>query len=277
MYSKIQKFNIQNNSYIRYKKYGKGQPILLLHTFRNRLEYCENVANILKNNYSVYIIDLPGFGDSPINIDIQYTQEFFTESIIHFIEKKKLKDLIIAGESIGGVLSISISLKIPSKIEKIFSFNPYDYDEFFGDGISRGNFFARFIMFHCGLPLVGKFFVGLENKFILRNVMNGGFKNSKNLTNEFLNLLIKANKNPGYIYHFRNVLSNFKSWSNTKKFYNKLKVPIKLIYGECDWANKTNRFTTMNKLNLNNHLTINDCGHFSFLEKPKEVANIILA
>ena len=277
MVSKIQKFNIQTNSYIRYKKYGKGQPILLLHTFRNRLEYCENVANILKNNYSVYIIDLPGFGDSPINIDVQYTQEFFTESIIHFIEKKKLKDLIIAGESIGGVLSISISLKIPSKIEKIFSFNPYDYDEFFGDGISRGNFFARFIMFHCGLPLVGKFFVGLENKFILRNVMNGGFENSKNLTDEFLNLLIKANKKPGYIYHFRNVLSNFKSWSNTKKFYNELKVPIKLIYGEYDWANKTNRFTTMNKLNLNNHLTINDCGHFSFLEKPEEVANIILA
>ena len=123
MVSKIQKFNIQNNSYIRFKKYGKGQPILLLHTFRNRLEYCENVANILKNNYSVYIIDLPGFGDSPINIDTQYTQEFFTESIIHFIEKK-LKDLIIAGESIGGVLPISISLKIPSKIEKIFHLIP---------------------------------------------------------------------------------------------------------------------------------------------------------
>ncbi|PPR43036.1 MAG: 2-succinyl-6-hydroxy-2,4-cyclohexadiene-1-carboxylate synthase [Alphaproteobacteria bacterium MarineAlpha8_Bin1] len=273
---KIQKFNLQNNSYIRFKKYGKGQPILLLHTFRNRLEYCENVANLLKNNYSVYIIDLPGFGDSSINVDTQYTQEFFTDSIIYFIEKKKLKDLIIAGESIGGVLPISISLKIPRKIEKIFSFNPYDYDEFFGDGISRGNFFARFIMFHCGLPLVGKFFIGLENKFILRNIMNGGFTNSKNLTDEFLNLLIKANKKPGYIYHFRNVLSNFKSWSNTKNFYNKLKVPIKLVYGEDDWANKANRYSTMNKLNLNTYLTINDCGHFSFLEKPKEVANIIL-
>ena len=47
--------------------------------------------------------------------------------------------------------------------------------------------FARFIMFHCGLPLVGKFFVGLENKFILRNVMNGGFENSTNLTDGFLN------------------------------------------------------------------------------------------
>ena len=72
------------------------------------------------------------------------------------------------------------------------------------------------------------------------------------------------------------LLSNFKSWSNTKNFYNKLKVPIKLVYGEDDWANKANRYSTMNKLNLNTYLTINDCGHFSFLEKPKEVANIIL-
>mgnify|MGYP001360470671 CR=1 FL=1 len=272
----IQKFILQDETYIRFKKFGKGQPILLLHTFRNRLEYCKNVANLLKEKHSVYIVDLPGFGDSPINVNTKYTQDFFTNSIIDFIEKKKLKNLIIAGESIGGVLPISISLKIPKKIDKIFSFNPYDYDEFFGDGISRGNFFARFIMFHCGLPFFGKLFVGLENKFILKKILNGGFKNSENLTNEFLNLLSKANKKPGYTYHFLNVLSNFKSWSNIKNSYNELKVPIKLIYGEDDWANKTNRHTTMNKLNLDSYKTINDCGHFSFLEKPKEVANIIL-
>ena len=42
---------------------------------------------------------------------------------------------------------------------------------YFGEGIQRGNFFAKFILFHVGLP-VGK---SLENKFILKNIMNGGF------------------------------------------------------------------------------------------------------
>ena len=119
----IKKFDLSDGTYIRYRVLGKGKPLMLFHTIRNRLEYSDEVSEILKKKYMIYQIDLPGFGDSPINIDVQYTQEFFTESIIHFIEKKKLKDLIIAGESIGGVLPISISLKIPSKIEKIFSFN----------------------------------------------------------------------------------------------------------------------------------------------------------
>ena len=35
----IKKFNINDNTFIRYKVIGKGAPILLLHTIRNRLEY----------------------------------------------------------------------------------------------------------------------------------------------------------------------------------------------------------------------------------------------
>ena len=47
---KIDKFNLDDGTYIRFKKIGKGQPILLLHTFRNRLEYSDKLGELLKKN-----------------------------------------------------------------------------------------------------------------------------------------------------------------------------------------------------------------------------------
>ena len=53
-------------------------------------------------------------------------------------------------------------------VKKIFMFNAYDYDSFFGEGIQRGNFFAKFILFHVSIPVIGILFCSLENKFILK-------------------------------------------------------------------------------------------------------------
>ena len=61
----IKKFNIKDNTFIRYEVIGKGPPILLLHTIRNRLEYSYKVSHLLKKKYTLYLLDLPGFGDSP--------------------------------------------------------------------------------------------------------------------------------------------------------------------------------------------------------------------
>ena len=45
----IKKFNIKDNTFIRYQVIGKGPPILLLHTIRNRLEYSYKVSDLLKS------------------------------------------------------------------------------------------------------------------------------------------------------------------------------------------------------------------------------------
>ena len=135
MNNDIKNFNLKDGTFIRYKKTGKGSPLLLLHTIRNRLEYSDSIVKLLKKKFTIYSIDLPGFGESPINTKTNYDQTFFNDCIVDFIEKKKLSRLTIAGESIGGVLPFSISQKISKRIKKIFSFNPNDYDKKFGDGI----------------------------------------------------------------------------------------------------------------------------------------------
>ena len=272
---KIDKFNLDDGTYVRFKKMGEGAPILLLHTFRNRLEYSDKLGKLLADKFTVYSIDLPGFGDSPINTNTNYNLDFFTKSIVSFIKKSRIKNLTIAGESIGATLAASVSVELPEIVKKIFMFNAYDYDSYFGEGIQRGNLFAKFILFHVSLPAVGNLFCSLENKFILKNIMNGGFFNKIKLPDSYLNLLCTSLKKKGYIYHFRRVLSQFNKNNGIKDLYKKVSVPVKLFYGSHDWAKESDKLQTQNLLKLDKFETIDKAAHFSFLENTKEVSEII--
>ena len=272
---KIEKFYLDDDTFIRFKKIGKGEPILLLHTFRNRLEYSDKLGKLLEDKFTVYSIDLPGFGDSPINTNTNYNLDFFTQSIVSFIKKSKIKNLTIAGESIGATLAASISVALPKIVKKIFMFNPYDYDSYFGEGIQRGNFFAKFILFHVSIPVIGNLFSSLENKFILKNIMNGGFFDKTKLPDSYLNLLCTSLKKKGYVYHFKNVLSQFNKDNGIRELYKKVSVPVKLFYGINDWARESEKLLTQNLLRLREFKTINDSNHFSFLENSVKVSKLI--
>ena len=55
----IKKFNIKDDTFIRYEVIGKGPPILLLHTIRNRLEYSYKVSDLLKKNTHFIFLNFP--------------------------------------------------------------------------------------------------------------------------------------------------------------------------------------------------------------------------
>ena len=76
-----------------------------------------NLGKLLEDKFTVYSLDLPGFGDSPINTNTNYNLDFFTKSIVSFI-KKRLKNLTIAGESIGATLAASVSVELPKVVKK---------------------------------------------------------------------------------------------------------------------------------------------------------------
>ena len=49
------------------------------------------------------------------------------------------------------------------------------------------------------------------------------------------------------------------------------------IYGEHDWSQNSEREETMKLLGLNTFEVMKDTGHFSFLESPMKVAELIKA
>ena len=272
----MNQFNLSDGTHMRYTERGEGPCLLLLHTIRNRIEYYDKLFPLLIKKFKVFCIELPGHGDSPINKKTNYDIEFITNSILEFIDQKQLEDITIAGESIGAVLAATVAIKSPSKVEKIYCFNPYDYDTKFGEGVSRGNFISKFLFLHMRLPFgIGYFFSKLECFPILWVIFKGGVFKKQTITKSYVSLLARSIKKKYFTYHERNIFFNFILSSKRKEIYDKLQVETHLIYGEHDWSNNSEREETMKFLGLNSFEVMKDTGHFSFLESPMKVSELI--
>ena len=107
-------------------------------------------------------------------------------------------------------------------------------------------------------------------------IFRGGVYKKSAITSEYIKLLCTSIKKPSFIYHERNVFQNHKSWLNDDALYKDLKIPVSLVYGESDWSKQDEKLNTMKALKLNSFHTMKETGHFSFLESPKEVSEIII-
>lgn len=108
-----------NDLTIYYEKYGnKKKIILILPGWGNTRETFYNIINNFKEDYTIYIIDYPGLGNSPIpNKDL--TIYDYTELIINFMKKLNIKNPIIIAHSFGGRITTLLTGYYKQKIDKL--------------------------------------------------------------------------------------------------------------------------------------------------------------
>ncbi|WP_247784844.1 alpha/beta hydrolase [Bradyrhizobium sp. 170] len=261
---------------LRYEKTGDGPPLVLVHTIRTQLEYFRGLAPLLAKSYTVYAIDLPGHGHSPIDPLARFDEPYFRQGVIGFIEKLNLTEVTLVGESIGGALALTVAAAIPQRVERVFAINPYDYETRYGDGIRRGNWFANFIIGSLQIPILGAFNASVENKMVLGKIMAGGYHDPRKLPPDLLTEFDQVAHRPGYKRAARKVLAGWQSWSKARDWYRAVPAPVTLIYGDSDWSRPNERERTRALLPNARMFTLKDTGHFSAVENPSELARIIL-
>jgi pimeloyl-ACP methyl ester carboxylesterase len=261
---------------LRYQKTGNGPPLVLMHTIRTQLEYFRSLAPLLAKSYTLYAIDLPGHGHSPIDPLAPMDEPYFRQGVVGFIEKLDLNGVTLVGESIGGALALTVAAAIPKRIERVFSSNPYDYDTRYGDGLRRGNWFANLIIGSLQIPVLGAFNAAIENKMVLGKIMGGGYHDPRKLPSDLLTEFGNVANRPGYKRTARKVLAGWRSWGKARDQYRLVSAPVTLIYGANDWSRPDERERTRALLPGARMFTLKDTGHFSAVENPSELARIIL-
>lgn len=273
---KIFEVEIDGNRSIRYLKAGAGEPLVLLHTIRTQLDYFEDVIPDLARHFTVYAIDLPGHGYSSIDTRAKYDEPYFRSGVISFIEKLDLNNVTLVGESIGAVLALTVASQLPSRVKKVISSNTYDYDQRFGDGVRRGNLLANFVVGQFAIPYVGAVVAAMENRLFLGIILKGGLKNKSWMPGRLLKEFDRVGRRKGYRYVERSTFAGWKSWSEARSLYAKVKAPVTLVYGENDWSVNTERQRTARSLGGIGIITIANTGHFSFVDNPQKMTEIIL-
>lgn len=272
----VAELQIDGNSSLRYLKTGNGDPLILLHTIRTQLDYFEGVIPQLAKHFTVYAIDLPGHGYSSIDANAHYDEPYFRSAVIAFIEKLDLKQVTLVGESIGGVLALTVASQLPNRIKQVISSNPYDYDQKYGDGVRRGNFLANFVISQFAIPYVGAVVAAMENILFLGIIMKGGLKNKRWMPANLLKEFDRVGRRKGYRHVERSTFAGWRSWTKARSLYASVKTPIKLIYGSNDWSTTAERQQTAKELGGMKIITVVDTGHFAFIDNPQKMTDIVL-
>ncbi len=257
---------------VRYLRAGQGPALVLLHSIRTQLDLFQRVIPKLTGYFTVYTFDYPGFGWSEIVPGADYREPALRAHVIHFIERLDLRDITLAGESMGATLALTAAALLGDRVKQVVAFNPYDYLP----GVERANLLASFIIKSVRAPLVGPMFAAMESRASLAGILKGGFHDPRNLSPDLIDELVKSGKRPGYSKVARAVYRGLPSYVAARSYYARIDVPVTLVYGDHDWSRPAEREANRALIKHANMMVLKDASHIASLDQPTGFVRILI-
>ncbi|MCL5003666.1 MAG: alpha/beta fold hydrolase [Patescibacteria group bacterium] len=107
---------------INYVRVGAGRPLVLIHGWANNWEGWVPVIKYLKKDFTLYLLDLPGFGDSgdlPV-----YSIESAANYVGRFLTAVSESPVILCGLSMGSLVAAETAKRFPNSISKLILAGP---------------------------------------------------------------------------------------------------------------------------------------------------------
>lgn len=98
---------------------GNGSPIILLHGSFSSLQTWDGWEKELSKQYKTISLDLPGHGLTGPNPSHTYSTDDYTELVIALADQLRLDSFYVAGNSMGGQVTLKLALRHPDRVKKI--------------------------------------------------------------------------------------------------------------------------------------------------------------
>lgn len=121
-----------NDIKLNYEKLGRGPNLIMLHGNGEDINIFNKAKEMLKDYFTVYLIDSRSHGKSSKVKDLHYNEMVL--DVYEFINKLDIKNPILYGFSDGGIIGLLLAIKYPNLLDKLIisgvNINP--------SGIKRG-------------------------------------------------------------------------------------------------------------------------------------------
>lgn len=97
---------------LHYEKIGQGHPLVMVHGNGENLHIFAQSAALLKERFTVYMVDLAGHGESYHPKELHYADH--AKDLCAFINTLKLEKPIFYGFSDGGIIGILLAMEYPN-------------------------------------------------------------------------------------------------------------------------------------------------------------------
>ena len=103
---------------IYYQKVGRCKNLILIHGWGESVSSFWPIVDLLKEDFTLWLIDLPGFGKSDLP-KRTFTALDFAKIIAGFIKKNNIEKPTVFGHSFGGKVAIQLAKTYPDLIDKL--------------------------------------------------------------------------------------------------------------------------------------------------------------
>ena len=102
---------------LNFKKFGEGEPLIILHGLMGMLDNWQTQAKALSENFEVYLIDQRNHGKSFHSDEHNYS--VLAEDLFGFIYENQLHDVNLLGHSMGGKVVMKFAQNNPHLVNKL--------------------------------------------------------------------------------------------------------------------------------------------------------------
>mmetsp|Transcript_7074 Transcript_7074/g.9474 ORF Transcript_7074/g.9474 Transcript_7074/m.9474 type:complete len:430 (+) Transcript_7074:81-1370(+) len=266
----------------------QGPPVLLVPGFGvGTFHFDRNIPELAANSHRVWALDLLGQGKSwpqdGTEDGLTYSVETWTDQLIDFIENIIGEPTYLAGNSLGGLLSVAVAAKRPDLVKGLMLLNATPFWAFLPAKSKTPEWAEPLLPWDGVLPApepyfkFGSFYFDqLRNQATVRTMLEFVYTSPKSLNKELVdNIIAATNRGKGHAA-FTSIVFARKPDSDFDEDLQKLKCPVCLIYGKEDpwvvplWGQKIKR-----QIPDATYFEISPSGHCPHHETP-EAANTLI-
>jgi pimeloyl-ACP methyl ester carboxylesterase len=104
---------------LRYREAGRGEPVVLLHGYTQRLEGLNPLADSLSNGFRVIVPDQRGFGESSKFSDPARFGRKMGDDVVALLDQLGIRRAHLVGHSMGALIAAHLAARHPDRIASV--------------------------------------------------------------------------------------------------------------------------------------------------------------
>jgi len=274
------------------KSYGENNiNILLVHGFGASKKHWRHNQDFLGKVFDCYAIDLLGFGESSqpsalLNYEthkensVKYSFDLWGNQISTFCAEVIKSPFYLVGNSIGGVIALKAAEILKDNCKGVILINCAQRN------MDDKRLKKSDILMNLMRPILktivrqrvisNTLFTRAANPKVIKKILEQAYPSGKNIDKELIEILYQPSQRKNSKEAFRGFINFFDDYLATDLF-NKVNVPVQLIWGEKDpWESLSeakewkNKFRNIKRLDI-----VNGAGHCPHDEEPEKTNKLI--
>jgi pimeloyl-ACP methyl ester carboxylesterase len=203
----------------------KNKPILIgLHGICDSLHTWNPWAKYLQEHFRFIRIDLPYFGLSKKNNNLELSEDYYNTFLDQLINHLNLKKVNLLGHSLGAFIAWKYAIHRPERVEKLILLAPPGYPQAAPKVISLST-----------TPLIKQLALLWTPKFILPPILNNLFFDNSNISQDMINRYYNMMMCEGNRKQYADIFSFMIKHAGKEHLdMNQLNLPVLILWGKKD-------------------------------------------